>query len=178
MTSLWQAFDDDKSDEVNFGEFVLGLNAMSKGDTKSKLKLSFDVYDVDGTGKISKDEMITVLRSFSNSSDTSTAGAATPGAGDGSPADIACAYDEGGETQMRHPSTLKGRSGGQDKASAATSAAAGNGDESREHELKAFVDSVFASSDRDDSGTLTYLEYLKAAMNYPHLLTFSSSGGE
>ncbi len=45
---------------------MLGLSAASKGTVREKISLSFQVYDVDGTSKIDRDEMVKILMSVAD----------------------------------------------------------------------------------------------------------------
>ncbi len=47
-------------------EYVLGLSAASKGTVREIISLSFQVYDVDGTGKIDRDEMVKIPMSVAD----------------------------------------------------------------------------------------------------------------
>ena len=58
---LFDYFDQRVDGTINFGEFVRGLALASSGDPRDKLKLSFDVFDVEGTGTIARWEMRQVL---------------------------------------------------------------------------------------------------------------------
>lgn len=61
VSRLFKAFDRDGTDRVDFTEFILGLSAISNGTILEKLQFLFSVYDLDGTGSISRDEMVTML---------------------------------------------------------------------------------------------------------------------
>lgn len=62
LEELFHAFDKNNSGTVNFVEFCTGLGVMLKGSTEDKLKLSFEVYDTDKSGGITKQEMTQVLQ--------------------------------------------------------------------------------------------------------------------
>lgn len=56
-------FDEDKSGEVDFGEFISGLAKFSaRGNAQSRLRFIFDLYDLDGDGFISNGELFWMLR--------------------------------------------------------------------------------------------------------------------
>jgi len=61
VSRLFDYFDQREDGSINFGEFVRGLALASSGDPRDKLKLSFDVFDVEGTGTIARWEMRQVL---------------------------------------------------------------------------------------------------------------------
>ena len=61
LERLYAAFDLDKTGKLDFREFILGISKLSRGSMREKLQLSFDVYDVDRSGAITKKEMIGVL---------------------------------------------------------------------------------------------------------------------
>jgi serine/threonine-protein phosphatase 2B regulatory subunit len=47
---------------INFREFLIGLSVFSRrGTFEEKMRFSFRVYDVDGDGAITKDEMFAML---------------------------------------------------------------------------------------------------------------------
>ena len=60
---LFAAFDASHSQTLDFREYILGLGMLSRGTKREKLQLSFQVYDVDRSGAISKAEMVEVLGS-------------------------------------------------------------------------------------------------------------------
>lgn len=64
LEQLWNAFDDNQSNTIGFREFILGLSAICRGTAKQKLDLSFEVYDNENNGVISKDEMTRLLISM------------------------------------------------------------------------------------------------------------------
>ena len=54
-------FDDDKSGEVDFNEFLQGLSLFStKGEKEEKLRFAFKIYDMDNDGYISNGELYQV----------------------------------------------------------------------------------------------------------------------
>ena len=60
---LIEIFDSDGNGEVDFQEFVRGLNVFSAhGKKDDKLKFLFKVYDIDRDGYISNGELYTVLK--------------------------------------------------------------------------------------------------------------------
>ncbi|KAL5021704.1 hypothetical protein ScPMuIL_000859, partial [Solemya velum] len=59
---MFRSFDLDKNGRVDFREFLIGLSVVSSLDIEKKLKWSFNMYDIDGNGYISQDEMIEILR--------------------------------------------------------------------------------------------------------------------
>ncbi|KAI9227678.1 MAG: hypothetical protein DHS80DRAFT_4303, partial [Piptocephalis tieghemiana] len=61
LERLFHAFDTDHDDAVNFREYIHGLSIFAKGAPEEKLRLSFDLYDVDQTGSVSRDTMAKIL---------------------------------------------------------------------------------------------------------------------
>ena len=56
-------FDGDNSGEVDFVEFLSGLSLIIRGDTQTKLKFAFRIYDIDNDGFISNGELYQVVQS-------------------------------------------------------------------------------------------------------------------
>ncbi|KAJ3432341.1 calcineurin b [Anaeramoeba flamelloides] len=55
--------DTDKNGELDFNEFCVGLHAFSSNGTfEDRLKLTFQVYDIDGDGGIDKNELELILK--------------------------------------------------------------------------------------------------------------------
>ncbi len=132
---LFDYFDQDRAGTVKFSEFVHGLSVLSLGTPRDKLELAFQIFDVDGQGKIARWEMVHVLESIFVGADVFQSDASP---GDGDPA-----------------------------AKAA-----------RSEKIKAVVDEVFANCDKDQSGHLTYMEFLQAGLKYPELTNFMSQAGD
>eukprot|EP00457_Paulinella_chromatophora_P020612 gb/GEZN01022700.1/.p1 GENE.gb/GEZN01022700.1/~~gb/GEZN01022700.1/.p1 ORF type:complete len:176 (+),score=45.33 gb/GEZN01022700.1/:29-556(+) len=69
-----ETFDDDKSGEVDFMEFIKALSVFATMEAKleEKFKFTFRIYDVDGDGFISNADLYKVLKAMvgSNLSDT------------------------------------------------------------------------------------------------------------
>ena len=61
MDRIFELVDVDKSGEIDFSEFVTAT--VNRGDLlkEEKLKAAFDLYDKDGSGSISVDEIKQVL---------------------------------------------------------------------------------------------------------------------
>ncbi|OQR94910.1 hypothetical protein ACHHYP_00829 [Achlya hypogyna] len=60
---LFRAFDLDKNNAVDFSELASGLSVLCKGSRDLKVKAAFSLYDYNGDGYISMDEMIRYLTS-------------------------------------------------------------------------------------------------------------------
>ena len=69
---LFDWFDKSRDGKLNFREFILGLSVLARGNSAEKFKLSFEVYDEDNTGDISKQNLIDVLTSLSRGIEVST----------------------------------------------------------------------------------------------------------
>ena len=64
---LYDAFDKVDNDGVNFVEFTAGLSVLLRGTQEEKLRLAFELYDMDGTKEIRKAEMVQVLKAMATS---------------------------------------------------------------------------------------------------------------
>ncbi|TRY80380.1 hypothetical protein TCAL_04862 [Tigriopus californicus] len=61
---MFRVLDTDKDDMVNFREVMIGFHNLSTaGDEKEKLRMVFEMYDVDGTKTISPENMKIITRS-------------------------------------------------------------------------------------------------------------------
>lgn len=66
---LFSIFDLDHNSEVDFREFVLGLSKFTAtADADEMLRVSFCIYDVDGDGYITKEELYEMLKGTLGSS--------------------------------------------------------------------------------------------------------------
>jgi Ca2+-binding EF-hand superfamily protein len=61
---LFRAFDSDKSNTVDFGELASGLSVLSGSSLDDKVRAAFQLYDINGDGDISLDEMISYMTSI------------------------------------------------------------------------------------------------------------------
>jgi len=57
MDRLFTLMDKAGDGLINFREFVVGTSVIAKGTLEEKLKLSFELYDIHETNKVSKDEL-------------------------------------------------------------------------------------------------------------------------
>ncbi|KAL7672940.1 hypothetical protein ACOME3_007816 [Neoechinorhynchus agilis] len=61
---LFQAFDYDKKGTIDFVEFMVVMCLMLYGEPKEKLKLFFDVYDIDKNGSIAEAELEEIVKAL------------------------------------------------------------------------------------------------------------------
>ncbi|RKP05608.1 hypothetical protein THASP1DRAFT_32554 [Thamnocephalis sphaerospora] len=61
LERLFDAFDGDHDDRVDFREYINGLSEFSKGTAEEKLALSFKLYDLDRDGYITREELSRVM---------------------------------------------------------------------------------------------------------------------
>jgi len=59
---VFRTFDHDRNGTVNFREFLVGLFVSSCDDPETKLRWAFKLYDIDGNGFISQDEMRSIVK--------------------------------------------------------------------------------------------------------------------
>jgi serine/threonine-protein phosphatase 2B regulatory subunit len=63
VEKLFQLFDNDKSGHIDVKEFMIGLSNFTGASKEEKLKFAFSVFDEDGNGAITKDELMKILKS-------------------------------------------------------------------------------------------------------------------
>ena len=63
IEQIYDTFDADDNGCVNFSDLTSGLSILCKGDADTKVRSTFKLYDADGDGKISRDEMEAYLTS-------------------------------------------------------------------------------------------------------------------
>lgn len=61
MDDIWNKIDMDGSGTIDYTEWAVGTINKANVLTKQKLKKAFDMFDLDGSGKINSIELKTVL---------------------------------------------------------------------------------------------------------------------
>ncbi|KAI8517097.1 PREDICTED: neurocalcin homolog [Branchiostoma belcheri] len=61
-TQIFRTFDRDGSGTIDFREFMCGMNVLMRGSITERLKWAFYMYDLDGSGSISTNELLDVLK--------------------------------------------------------------------------------------------------------------------
>ncbi|XP_048146221.1 calsenilin isoform X3 [Corvus hawaiiensis] len=61
---LFDAFDADRNGALCFQDFAMGLSVLLRGTEQQKLKWTFDLYDVNKDGYVTKEDMLEIMKSI------------------------------------------------------------------------------------------------------------------
>ncbi|XP_022701412.1 Kv channel-interacting protein 1-like isoform X7 [Varroa jacobsoni] len=59
---VFNTFDQDNTGAITFTDFVIGLSVLSRGSLQEKLRWTFNLYDINGDGYITKDELSRIVK--------------------------------------------------------------------------------------------------------------------
>jgi len=62
LDRIFKYFDDDNDGFINREEWILGLSVFMKGNEEEHIQYCFDIYDLNGDGMISREEMLNMLK--------------------------------------------------------------------------------------------------------------------
>ncbi len=63
-THVFRTFDKDGNGSIDFREFICGLSITCHGTKEDKLRWAFNMYDIDGSGTITEDELVEIIKSI------------------------------------------------------------------------------------------------------------------
>ncbi|XP_064602050.1 Kv channel-interacting protein 1-like isoform X3 [Liolophura sinensis] len=58
---VFNTFDHDRNGSISFEEFVMGLSVLARGSLQERLEWAFHLYDINGDGIITKEEMMDIV---------------------------------------------------------------------------------------------------------------------
>ncbi|KAG8199173.1 hypothetical protein JTE90_016004 [Oedothorax gibbosus] len=61
---VFNSFDHDNTGAITFTDFVIGLSVLARGSLQEKLRWAFSLYDINGDGYITKDELSKIVQAI------------------------------------------------------------------------------------------------------------------